>query len=141
MSWVDGTYSSATIRCASAKKLLRGVISKNDWVTVKAQCFSCGEFYSLRRIIIHRETGWIFQQQGNDLLHPEVLNNSIKFGQERKIRTVSVESVFHDVFAVCLYVDNVWVRGWGKCRTRSALYSDFRYPSRYFVYSAGGSSI
>jgi hypothetical protein len=84
------------------RSYMRGVISKNEWVTVKAQCFSCGEFYSLRRIIIHGEKGRIFQQQGNNLLCPEVLNNSIKFGQEQKIGTVSVESVFQNVFAVRL---------------------------------------
>jgi hypothetical protein len=104
----DGTYSSATIRCASAKKLYV-TIDQDDWQgDNKKQRFSCGwllktgKLYSLRRIIIHKETGWMIQQYGNDLLGPKVLNSSTKPGQERKFWTVCVHSVFHNVLAVCL---------------------------------------
>ena len=42
------------------------------------------------------------QQQGDDLLDPEVLNNLTKLGQEGKYRTVGVDWVIHDVLALCL---------------------------------------
>jgi hypothetical protein len=43
------------------------------------------------------------QQHRNDLLCPEALNSSTEFGPERKFRTVGVDSVTHNVLAVCLY--------------------------------------
>jgi hypothetical protein len=62
-----------------------------------------GEPYSLRSVIIYREMGWMVQQHRNDLLCPEVLNSSTEFRAERKFRTVGVDSVTHNVLAVCLY--------------------------------------
>jgi hypothetical protein len=44
------------------------------------------------------------QQHGDDLLGPEVLDSPAELGQKRKFRTVCVDSVGHDVLAVCLYV-------------------------------------
>jgi hypothetical protein len=80
------------------------------------------KLHSLRRVIIHKETWWIAQQHGNDLLGPEVLNGSTKLGQEREIRTVSVNSVLHDVLAVYLYEDTAYGQRRRKYRTRGALY-------------------
>jgi hypothetical protein len=94
---------------------------------MRAQCFSYGqslikgEFYSLRRIVIHREKVWMVQQNGNDLLRPEVLNSLTELGQERKIGTISVDSVVHNVLAVFLYEGTVQGQKMGKCGTSSAL--------------------
>jgi len=62
------------------------------------------------------------QQHGNDLLGPEVLNGSTELGHERKLRTVSIDSVLHNILAVCLYKDIVCDKRQRRCRTRSVLY-------------------
>jgi hypothetical protein len=72
------------------------------------QTLKAGKLHSLRRVVIHSETGWIVQQHGTDLFDPEVLNSSTELGQGRQFRTVSVDSVVHDVLAVCLYGGTVY---------------------------------
>ena len=53
------------------------------------------------------------QQHGDDLLGPEILNSPAKLGQKRKIRAVCVDSVLHDVLAVCLYGEIIYDKKWG----------------------------
>jgi hypothetical protein len=45
----------------------------------------------------------MLRQYRNDLLCPYVLNSSTELGPEREFRTVGVDSVTHNVLAVCLY--------------------------------------
>ena len=76
------------------------------WKKVQPWLRTC-EPYSLSGVIIHGETEWMLLQNRNDLFFPEVLYSSTEFGLEQKFRTIDVDWVIHNVFAVCLYGGSV----------------------------------
>ena len=56
----------------------------------------------LLRVISQTEGEWTVQQQGNDLLCPQVLNDLGELGQELEVGVVGVASMAHDIFAIGL---------------------------------------